>query len=565
MKKIKINPEVLIVIIITIPVLIWIFFAKNYLNKLDVSFGPFDKAEDLFETIFIFFIIIIVYFPLKSLRKRTQQAAKDYLQLFKINSVPMWIFDKKTLQFLLVNDAAVETYGYSREEFLAMTIKEIRPKEEWNKLDTDLKRNQIGYKDIGMWTHMKKDGSLLTVQITADNVLFQKKECRLISAHNVTALLEAEAGLKEEVKNKAAYQEIMQSAEQMANFGSWEFDITTQKVKCSDGIFRLFGYEPNSVEVSFDLCLTHIYPDDVEFVKEMYSQFVDKIFLTALNTDSSPNFAFRIIDKNSQLKYICAGLRIIRNDQNTPIRLRGFNLDITETQLSVEKLKKSHQKLQSLAAHLEDIREEERTDIAREIHDELGQQLTAIKFDISWVKTKLPQDALPVKEKITEAIEMVDETIRSVRRIASKLRPVILDELGLPAALKWQSNEFEKRTGIQCLFTENFNNKEIDKVVAIAFFRIFQEALTNVTRHSCATRVDSSLFLDDKYLQLHVTDNGAGFDPEEVKLKKSLGLVGLKERAIAMNAVLVLDSTKGKGTTITIKLPVNEVCKTEKT
>jgi PAS domain S-box-containing protein len=553
--RIKIKPEVQIVIILLIPVILWVYFAKHFITKMHINFGPLGNTEDFFETIFIIFTSAMLYFSIKTLRKKIEQSGKEYLQLFKINSVPMWIYDKKTLQFLLVNDAAIKSYGYSRDEFLSMTIKDIRPMEELNRLEADLQQNWVGFKNAGMWKHKKKNGSIIIAQVCADNVMLHKKECRLISAHNVTALFKAKDEIRKGFKKVVANEELMQTAEQLANFGSWEYEIVTENVKFSDGMFRLYGYIPQSVASTFNLFLEHVHPEDLEYVK--------KVHVEAIRNFASLKFEFRIIDKNGVLKYIRSGLRILRNDQHEPILLRGFNLDITETQLSVERLKQSHQELQALATHLENIREEERTDIAREIHDELGQQLTAIKFDISWVKSKLQQDAAPLSEKITEAIGLVDDTIKSVRKIASKLRPIMLTELGLPAALKWQSKEFEKRTGIPCFFTENFGNYDIDKSVSFTFFRVYQEVLTNITRHSCATRVDSSLLLDHEYLILKIIDNGTGFDQEEVKSKKSLGLIGIKERALSMNAELIIQSMKGKGTTITIKLLCAQTSKTE--
>ena len=552
--KIKIKPEALIAIIILIPVVVWVFFADDVITK-EISSSPLGNTKDLCETIFIFFTTVILYFSIKILREKAEQSGKEYLQIFKINSVPMWIFDKKTLTFLLVNDAAVKSYGYSREEFLSMNIKDIRSIDEVNKLEANLQQNWSGFKNVGLWKHKKKNGSIIIVEVIADDITLHKKVCRLISAHNVTALFKAKDKIRKEVKNKVVNEELMATAEQLANFGSWEYEMAKGNFKCSDGMFRIYGYLPQCVTSTYQLFLDHIYPDDIEYVK--------KVHFEALNNFASPKFEFRILDKNGQLKYIRSGLRIVRNDQQEPILLRGFNLDITETKLSVERLKQSHQESQALAAHLENIREEERTDIAREIHDELGQQLTAIKFDISWVKSKLQQDAVPLSEKITEAIGMVDETIKSVRKIASKLRPIMLAELGLSAALKWQSKEFEKRTGIPCTFTENFKNKDIDKSAAIALFRIYQEALTNITRHSCATRVDSSLRLDNEYLILQIKDNGIGFDPEKVKSKKSLGLVGLRERTLSMDAELILQSRKGIGTIIIIKLLYDQVCKKE--
>ncbi len=224
--------------------------------------------------------------------------------------------------------------------------------------------------------------------------------------------------------------------------------------------------------------------------------------------------------------------------------------------LSNEELQLSREQLRHLASHLQDIREEERRNISREIHDELGQQLTAIKMDLGWLNKKDQQSDPVVKEKISDMIKMADEAIKTLRKIASQLRPVILDDMGLIAALEWQSDEFEKRTSIECSFSSSLEKIVTENTLGITLFRIYQEALTNITRHSGATKISSSLNYDNDTITLVVSDNGKGFDINLARSKGTLGMLGMKERALAVNGELIIDSKPGKGTTITVKIPV---------
>lgn len=236
--------------------------------------------------------------------------------------------------------------------------------------------------------------------------------------------------------------------------------------------------------------------------------------------------------------------------------LIGLIFDITETKMQVEEIERSREELTLLAAHLQTVREEERTRIAREIHDELGQQLTCLKMDASWINKKLVTKEKAIAEKLKSILLSIDEMVISVRRIAGDLRPGILDDLGLIDALDWQCNEFQQRTGKSCQFTTALTEIDLDDEIVTGIFRLYQEALTNIARHAKATQVKTSLVKNNKYLTLTIQDNGKGFDTKEMKNKKTLGLVGMKERVVRMGGELLIQSEIGKGTTIVSKVPI---------
>ncbi|MEY2429702.1 MAG: hypothetical protein QOJ40_2587, partial [Verrucomicrobiota bacterium] len=222
-----------------------------------------------------------------------------------------------------------------------------------------------------------------------------------------------------------------------------------------------------------------------------------------------------------------------------------------------DQLRESHEQLRALSVYLQTVREEERTRIAREVHDELGQALTGCKLDLSWIAGKLPRDLKPLLEKTRTLSAHIDSTIQMVRRIATELRPGILDHLGLGAALEWQANEFQTRTGIKCDVHANLGDPALNPELNTTFFRIFQETLTNVIRHAGATEVHVSLKERDGRIILEVKDNGRGISREEISNTRSMGLLGMRERAGLLGGTFKIGCMPGgKGTRLTVSIPV---------
>jgi PAS domain S-box-containing protein len=244
----------------------------------------------------------------------------------------------------------------------------------------------------------------------------------------------------------------------------------------------------------------------------------------------------------------------------SPLRLDGTRAicliasDLSEAKRAEREVRASSEQLRKLAARLVSVREEERTRIAREIHDELGQSLTAVKMDLAWLAGRLPRRNTQMHERIRSTLELADSINQSVRRISTDLRPGILD-LGLAAAVEWQIQEFQARTGIQCklqLLTQELFAPD----VSTALFRILQETLTNVARHAKATRVEVVKQKERDRLVLRISDNGRGFDPEDPSISKSLGLLGMRERAAILGGQVNIASAPGKGTTVTAWIPL---------
>ncbi len=221
-----------------------------------------------------------------------------------------------------------------------------------------------------------------------------------------------------------------------------------------------------------------------------------------------------------------------------------------------EELRRSHAQLRALSARLLRVREEERSHVAREIHDELGQALTGLKLDLSWLADGLPESQRPLRSRIRAIARRVEETIRTVRRIATTLRPGLLDDLGLAAALEWQAQEFQAHTGIRLRFASSLRDARLDRDLSTSVFRIFQEALTNVARHSRATFVDVRVREETGRLLLAVHDNGRGITEAERSDRGSLGLLGMRERALAFGGELDVTGGPRRGTEVTLRVPL---------
>ena len=232
--------------------------------------------------------------------------------------------------------------------------------------------------------------------------------------------------------------------------------------------------------------------------------------------------------------------------------------DITERKQAEEKLKKSSKLLRDLATHLQTVREEERTLIAREIHDELGQVLTVLKIQLSLLGNKLNPEQTSLKEKVNLLTDLIDQSVESVQKISSQLRPTILDELGLNAAIEWQTEEFEKLTNIKCFLVLPKDDLKLNSKKSTAIFRIFQEALTNIARHSNANNVTISLLTNQSNISLEIADNGIGISVEQIKDFKSLGIHGMEERAMILGGRVTFDSFSGKGTKVKVEIPIDQ-------
>ncbi|MEI1278516.1 GAF domain-containing sensor histidine kinase [Leptospira venezuelensis] len=222
-------------------------------------------------------------------------------------------------------------------------------------------------------------------------------------------------------------------------------------------------------------------------------------------------------------------------------------------------LKTSGEQLRALSARLQEVREEERLLIAREVHDELGQLLTVLKIDLTLLKNNFQKSkgSESVVSELLSMIKVADSGIESVQRIATELRPLILEELGLLEGIEWYAKDFEKRSGIRCEIKIPTGTLSLEKDPSVALFRIFQEALTNAARHSKASCILVSCLEEGQFLILKIQDNGIGIDPRRMNQSKSLGLIGMRERAVVLGGEVFISGSSGNGTSVIVKIPIS--------
>jgi PAS domain S-box-containing protein len=266
------------------------------------------------------------------------------------------------------------------------------------------------------------------------------------------------------------------------------------------------------------------------------------------------------VRKDTTRFWASAILSPLRNTSGNPIGCSVVLHDLSEHKQTEDQLRRQGEDLRALARHLQSVREEERFRIARELHDELGQILTALRMELSILQRRVGKMELAsirslLGEKITSMSQLIESTMQSVRKIVSELRPTVLDEFGLLTAIQWQAQEFENRTGIRCVVSRLQRDVEVKPGQATAVFRILQEALTNVARHAGATRVELSFELKKGELVLTVKDNGRGIDTRHPSPGKTFGLLGMEERARVLSGRIEINGRSGEGTTISVFVP----------
>jgi two-component system sensor histidine kinase UhpB len=314
----------------------------------------------------------------------------------------------------------------------------------------------------------------------------------------------------------------------------------------SEGCAALLGKSAQQLQRKADAMLLMILPDDRR-------SYLDAMHLSA-KLLTPWNWEGRIwIDAWKDIKWI--NLRATPRALAAPsgsVQWEGIMSNITDSRREQIDAAASRASLAELAAHSEQVKEQERTRIAREVHDELGGNLSAIKMALAMVARRLPDDAVLV-DKTQYVDTLVDRTIDAVHRIAAGLRPALLD-LGIHAALEWQLQEFARQTGIVCNLLANDKDIGLVEDHATAMFRIFQEALTNIAKHAGATRVMVRLQRLRHHICLKISDNGAGIGPNDRNKPQSFGLRGMQERAEALGGTLIVANAPGGGTTVTIKI-----------
>ncbi len=328
--------------------------------------------------------------------------------------------------------------------------------------------------------------------------------------------------------------------------------ITNRSIYINPRVGSILGYPPDQVRRMGNFFFQAVlHPDDARVFDRMKERFAFASYKDILESE------YRMKNVSGEWRWFLSRDVLFRETSGgQPHLILGIAQDITERKKAEEELSRSQEQLRVLLAHLRSVREEERTRISREIHDELGQSLTALKIDLAWLAKRLTKDQRPLFEKAREMSHLIDLNIQTVKRIAAELRPGLLDDLGLTAALEWQAEEFQQRHGIRCEIRIKPEDIVLEREISTAIFRIFQETLTNVVRHAGATKVAVSLVRMTRGLVFTVKDNGRGISKKQITSPTSIGLIGMRERVTFLGGTVAITAAGGKGTTVRVVIPM---------
>jgi signal transduction histidine kinase len=315
-----------------------------------------------------------------------------------------------------------------------------------------------------------------------------------------------------------------------------------------DGSQALLGIPPADLSANINLFLQLIHPEDC-------AAFTDSMRISAQNL-SFWSWEGRVILADGELKWLTLGSSP-QTRADHKVEWEGLVVNVTQTKLDELELVRSQEQLREFSSHIQDAKEQERLRIAREVHDEIGGLLTAIKMDLAWMKERLPKSKKLLTDKTTTIENMVDKAMTAARNLAHSLRPGYLDSFGIVAAIEMEAGEFEQRTGIKCLLSHNDEEMELHlhPDVSIAIFRIFQESLTNIMKHAQATEVRILIQNNPQNIELTISDNGRGFSQEARMKPRSFGLRGIQERVAHFGGQVSFMSAPDQGTTVAVTVP----------
>ncbi len=516
----------------------------------------------------------------KRVEGKLRESEEAMQALLNSAQAALFILDT-TGTILALNETTAKELGKSVDELLGARIQDFLPPDlamakKARALEVIRSGKPVQFEDEfrGMCTEntihpiFDDQGKVAKLAVSSRNVTAQRRAAELQSRayeelerrviERRADLQRANEKLQIEIAERKQVEEEVRESQQLLKktFASLREAVfivdgqTVQIMDCNPAVTQMFGY---SREEILGQTTTFLHVDESslqDFRKRLFATVEDKGFLHLPE--------FRMKRKNGEIFFTEHTVMPIEGDQGGRIGWVSVVRDITERKQVEEELRHSSEQLRSLTTRLQTIREEERGRIAREIHDELGQVLTALKMDLSWLASRLLKNQKPLVKKTESMSELVDATIQTVRKISSELRPGILDDLGLSAAIEWQAQEFQSRTGIKCRFISSREDFRLDKERSTAVFRLFQETLTNVARHAEATRVDIGLEERAGHLILKVHDNGKGITKRQISHPKSLGLLGMRERAFLFQGEVKIKGTRGKGTTVTVRIPMGK-------
>lgn len=446
-------------------------------------------------------------------------------------------------KILIVNNSMIKLTGYSEEELLSMTYFDFLLNEDIATHPLHVMELAKGQTVITERSIKVKGNKLIDVEITA----------KLLTTGNMLAFAKDITTQKKQRQLLIESEQRLLRAENMGNMGHGFYNLENDTMNLSAGLYKILGISKQNFEHTIQGLLTLLHPEEFKLMGKTIAKLRDKGEIES---------EFRIVRPSGEVRQVIFKSILTKNIVGESQNLFTTAIDITEQKKAITENKKAHKqikdynkKLRKLTTHLQVVREEERRRIGREIHDELGQQLTAIKMDVAWIEKKISSDSTIVHQKIKNIITLLDGSNQSVRRILQELKPSILDEYGLPDAIELLAHQFTANTAIPIKISGDIKAINLSENTSNCIFRIFQESLTNITRHAFAKKVVVIFEIKKNKIYLTVKDDGIGFDLKTLQNKKTYGLLGMQERVKTLAGEFKLSSKPTIGTTLKIGLP----------
>lgn len=473
----------------------------------------------------------------KEIEKALKESENKYKTLFEFSPTGITLLDK-TGKILNANPEFHKLFGYSVGELIGENISKISHPNSHEFITENINRILKGETLIHVLKGITKSGRLNYIELYETSIRLSKRKKVVLSiSKDITERVIAENKLRESEKH-------FRTLFNNNPVPMYIYDIKSLKfLEVNKAMIKNYGYTQKEL-----LNMTKLDIEEGSVEKKLLD------FHNSKGINKKIEGVWKHRKKNGEVISAATSEHNI-NYFGTKGKL-VIAKDITQSMKYQKELAESQKQIRMFAEHLENIREEQRADIAREIHDNLGQSLTAIKIDLSSLERKSKIKDAKFSEKLKSTKRLIDESIETVQKISTSLRPVIIDDLGLAAAIEWQISEFSKRTNIKTNLNISPKNLKLENNLSVNIFRIIQESLTNISRHANASLVNISLKVNKSILELKIKDNGIGIREDKIKNLKSFGIMGIQERVISFGGKLIIRGNKNKGTYILITIPL---------